>query len=146
MQWWRVSMAALAGVLLALALPACDPRSAQVTAAHAIALAGQRLSPALRAVEQDQGLDVIDAAVDRGADEPAIRAALDQLEARWAPTWAALVVLRESIAAWLVAIEADSTGDWGALLGAACRVLVVAKPLAPAELGALAGLVRGVCP
>jgi hypothetical protein len=138
-------VAALAGALFALALPACDPRSAQVTAAHALAVTGQRLSPTLRAVEQAQGLALIDAGAAAGLDEPAIRVQLDALELKWAKAWAAIATMREALDAWVTAIEAESTGDWDALRDSACAVLREARQLAPDVLVDMDGLLKGVC-
>lgn len=133
-------------LLVLLSLSGCTSalRQAQVTAAHAITVAGAELAPALRALEQAEG----DRAIDRAAPggKAAIAAALADVEARWEPALAAIGVLEASADAWVAALEAGDTGDWSALLGAGCRAIAAAEPLAPAALGPLAGLLHGVCP
>ncbi len=136
-------MKPLLAAIFALLL-GCGAQRAQVVAAHALAGAGAALGPELRSLEEAEGHAAIDASAPGGQE--AIDAALERVEARWDPALGAVRLLEEAADTWVTALEAQGSGDWGALLGAACRVLAVAAPLAPAQVAGLAGLLKGVCP
>lgn len=139
---------ALVAVLAALALPACTDalRLAQATAVRGLAVAGQGAERAVLAAEQADGDRAIDAVVSRGGTATEVDAVLSVVRERWRPALDALDALRAALSAWLAALDAGQTGDWTAVLHEACATVAAVEPLAPAAIGPVASVVKGVCP
>lgn len=126
---------------LALSLLGCGS-----TIPHQLAIVAAPLGHEMRALETAEG----DAAIDRihaaGGTRDDATSELARVEARWQPFFAAWRAFLAADALWLEALKAGGTGDYSALIGAACKMAAAGKALAPEAVAPLLGVVAGVCP
>ena len=136
---------ALPVVLVALALSLIGCVSEQLRVAHALAIAGGALDAPARVLEREQGLAELERVHAAGGTRAEGEAALAAVEARWRPVFVALRLFLAADEEWLAALEAHSTGDFGALLTASCRLVEAARPVAPQLLARLDGVLGVLC-
>lgn len=138
--------AALPLVAICLALLGAGCASAQARTASALAISGAGLERPLHAAETAAGRAELVRVHAAGGTRADGDSALEALEARWAPAWAALDLFLAADSAWLDAILAQEDGDWGRLVDAACGLLRAATPLAPEAIGRFAAIAAPFCP